>query len=169
MEIRPLLPGDDVAAFTCGDVDLDRYLREQALEQAERHHAPTLVAVEDDAILGYVTFCAGAVANPRAPLAYRRPSSFGELPTFVIKRLGVLPTRRREGIGARLLVRALAHAVAQARVSGCAFVDVEALPSSVPFYSDLGFERYAIVGDEREPDCVLMYLPIEAVEDAFRR
>ena len=88
--IRPLGPGDDRTAFTCGVDALDRYFREQAGQDMRRRAAACFVAREiaTDRIAGFYTLAAGAVfsAESPVPLARRLP----RYPMVPVARLGRL-------------------------------------------------------------------------------
>jgi hypothetical protein len=78
--IEPLASHHDRAAFSCGKEALDRYLKQQASQDARRHVAVPFVAVRkpgDDEICGYYTLADFGI-DP------------GALPDVIVKKIAAL-------------------------------------------------------------------------------
>lgn len=70
IRIEPLGPGHDRSAFSCGVPALDRYLREQAGQDARRRVAAPFVASNDRVrVLGFYTLSATSIELTEVPAA----------------------------------------------------------------------------------------------------
>src|SRR5512145_190719 len=100
----------DRAAFTCGVPALDRYLKEQATQDAHKHIAVTYVLCTPNSpvIIGYYALSTMSVETTRLPVTMtRRLPRYAALPAMRIGRLAVALPYRGQRFGERLLVSAL--------------------------------------------------------------
>jgi len=167
MEIRRLLKSDKRNQFDCGSEELNRFLREFALQNQEKRASVTFVAVEagESVVCGYVTVCAGSLSSQVLPGRLGRGLSCQPQPVLQVARLGVDQTAQDQGIGASLLVRAYRQALAQTEASGCIGVVVDAKPEAENFYRKQGFVPLELV--ESLGVMSSMFLPVSMIEDAF--
>lgn len=164
--IRRLEPGDDRDRFCSGHPDLDRFFHRFAGQNQFRHHVGvTYIAVEDDAILGFVTVSPSEIEIDALPADRRRRLPRYPLPTLRLARLAVAQSAQGRGIGQALLRFALTLARRMADEIGCVGVVVDAKPEAQTFYLRYGFESMsAIEGvllDRPEP--TPMFLPMSAI------
>jgi GNAT superfamily N-acetyltransferase len=164
--IRRLEPGDDRDRFCSGHPDLDRFFHRFAGQNQFRHHVGvTYIAVEDDAILGFVTVSPSEIEIDALPADRRRRLPRYPLPTLRLARLAVAQSAQGRGIGQALLRFALTLARRMADEIGCVGVVVDAKPEAQTFYLRYGFESMsAIEGvllDRPEP--TPMFLPLSAI------
>jgi GNAT superfamily N-acetyltransferase len=164
--IRRLEPGDDRDRFRSGHPDLDRFFQRFAGQNQFRHHVGvTYIAVEDAAILGFVTVSPSEIEIDALPADRRRRLPRYPLPTLRLARLAVAQSAQGRGIGQALLRFALTLARRMADEIGCVGVVVDAKPEAQTFYLRYGFESMsAIEGvllDRPEP--APMFLPISAI------
>jgi GNAT superfamily N-acetyltransferase len=164
--IRRLEPGDDRDRFCSGHPDLDRFFHRFAGQNQFRHHVGvTYIAVEDDAILGFVTVSPSEIEIDALPADRRRRLPRYPLPTLRLARLAVAQSAQGRGVGKALLRFALALARRMADEIGCVGVVVDAKPEAQTFYLRYGFESMsAIEGvllDRPEP--TPMFLPMSAI------
>lgn len=113
-----LAPHHDRASFDCGKEPLNRYLREVARQQADRNLGVThiVTATPDSAtILGYFTLLTRTVEAASMP-EKRLPS--GAIGVVLLGRLAVDKRYARQGLGERMLLRAMAETEAAARRVG---------------------------------------------------
>jgi GNAT superfamily N-acetyltransferase len=143
--LTPLGPEHDRAAFSCGVPTLDRYLREQAGQDARRNVACTFVLIEraTGRIAGYYTLAAYSILLTDLPdaLAKRLPP-YGRVPAILLGRLALDQDDRYRGrgLGGDLLNRALMHARTLSGEIGAYAVVVEALDErAAAFYRHHGF------------------------------
>ena len=166
MEIRRLRPDDDRSRFRSGDPDLDRFFRAYAGQNQFRHHlGVTFVAVDEDAVLGFLTVAPGGIEIEDLPASVRKGLPRYPLPVLRLARLAVDSAARGRGLGEQLLRYALGLAVAMADDYGCAGVAVDAKPGSEAFYSRYGFQPMDLVEglSESRPRPVPMFLPTSAI------
>jgi GNAT superfamily N-acetyltransferase len=166
IRVRRLEPGDDRDRFCSGNPDLDRFLHLFAGQNQFRHHiGVTYVAVEDGAILGFVTVSPSEIEIDALPADRRRRLPRYPLPTLRLARLAVAETARNRGVGQALLRFALTLARRMADEIGCVGVVVDAKPEARTFYLRYGFEPVsAVEGALRDrPEPTPMFLPLSSI------
>ncbi len=166
LRIRRLEPDDDRDQFRSGHPDLDRFFHRFAGQNQFRHHlGVTYIAVEDDAILGFVTVSPSEIEIDALPAERRRRLPHYPLPTLRLARLAVAETARDRGVGRALLRFALTLARRMADEIGCVGVVVDAKPAARSFYLRYGFEPVSVVEglllDRPEP--TPMFLPLSSI------
>jgi GNAT superfamily N-acetyltransferase len=142
LEIRPLRPEDDRAAFSCGQADLDRFFQHYAGQNQFRLHlAVTYVAVAQGRLVGFATVSVGSLERRTVPSARMRRRLPGyPLPVLRLARLAVDRRAQGLGVGRALLRHVLNLALGQRDSLGCIGVVTDAKPDSVDFYRRYGFE-----------------------------
>lgn len=166
MRIRRLEPGDERDTFRSGSPDLDRFFHRYAGQNQFRHHVGvTYVAVEDDAIIGFVTVSPSEIEIDALSADRRCRLPRYPLPTLRLARLAVAQTARGRGVGQALLRFVLTLARRMAEEVGCVGVVVDAKPEARAFYLRYGFEMMSAVEgvllDRPEP--IPMFLPLSAI------
>ena len=166
VRIRRLEPGDDRDRFCSGQPDLDRFFHRFAGQNQFRHHVGvTYIAVEADAILGFITVSPSEIEVDTLPADRRRRLPRYPLPTLRLARLAVAQSAQDRGIGEALLRFTLTLARRMADEIGCVGVTVDAKPEAQTFYLRYGFESLSAVEgvllDRPEP--ILMFLPLSAI------
>ncbi len=132
----------DVRGFTCGEVSLDKWLREQAVPATARRIAPTWVWVDQDgAVVAYYALAAHKVAREDVPTKIGRGGPT-EIPAVLLAQLALSVPLRGQGLGEVLIVDALARIVDATQTVAARLVVVDALHERVAqFYESLGFRR----------------------------
>lgn len=147
--IEPLGREHERAAFSCGVDALDRYLKEQASQDAKRYAATPYVLVQDGfcAVLGYYTLSMNSVGLDKLPDDFtRKLPKYTRVPVVLIGRLAVDRQLRGKGLGRFLLLDAMARSL-QNEIAWT-FVIVQAKDESAcAFYARYGFSRFL---DERQ-------------------
>ena len=145
--VEPLGKQHDRSTFACGVEPLDRYLREQAGQDARRRVAAPFVLCEDrsNAILGYYTLSALSIDVGAWPeeVAKRLPR-YPVVPATLLGRLATDERLRGQGAGEHLLMDALRRALEASREVASVAVVVDAKDGgAVSFYARYGFISFA--------------------------
>ena len=115
--VEPLGRQHDRTAFHCGSKALDRYLKQQAWQDADKRVAAPFVAVDppDKLVLGYYTLSASVLTLADLPddLARKLPR-YPQLPVTLLGRLAVDQSAKGQGLGEHLLLDALCRSLAHA-------------------------------------------------------
>lgn len=166
IEIRRLRPTDDRSRFSCGNLDLDRFLTQFAGQNQFRHHiGVTYVAVENEEILGYATVAASHMEIEDIPASLRKRLPRYPLPVLRLARLAVALSAQGRGIGKALLRHVFGLAHAMAGEVGCVGVVVDAKPDAIEYYRKLGFAEISAVEGESSarPGPTLMFQPLAGI------
>lgn len=152
--------------FRCGDADYDDFLRKYAGQNMFRHRVgTTIVAVEDERVLGYATISPGHVEVDELS-----DSDIGRLPRYPVPvlrlaRLAVDERVRGLGLGSLLVREVFAVAVRMRDELGCVAVVADVLEARVEFYEALGFKPMRTLrGRTRVAGTISMYLASRRVE-----
>jgi GNAT superfamily N-acetyltransferase len=140
--IEPLADGYDLGAFTCGNATLDEWLRESA-HRATRQGTRTYLLLENDTdeVVGYFAIAPHLLERDEAPRRIGRGAP-SRIPAILLAKLALHKRLHDRGLGAELLVHALATIVAAARSAGGRIVVVDAIDddAAARFYRAHDFE-----------------------------
>lgn len=156
----------DRGAFSCGNDELDNYLKRQAGQDVEKRVAAVFVATDDGkTIAGYYALSQYSIQAgelPAAALKQLKLPRYPALPATLIGRLARATSHKGRGLGEFLLMSALGRALAASREIGSIAVVVDAKDeAAIKFYASYGFIRL--------PEHVnRMFLPMATVEMIFR-
>jgi len=153
--------GSDFAAFTCGDDDLDDFIRTDALRLQSLNVARSYVAWYEGETRGYVTLMSDAVVlkpNERKKLRDGSGNALAfedhpVVPALKIARLAVCKELRssRRGIGEALVRFSFYTGLDLSEAVGCRLLTLDAYPDALPFYEKLGFVRNLDTAYEGKP------------------
>jgi predicted GNAT family N-acyltransferase len=162
--IEPLGRRHDRAPFNCGVGALDRYLREQARQDAARHVAVPFVLVRagDNVVRGYYTLSSSGADLGDLPADFaRRLPSYPVVPVTLLGRMAVDRNYRGQGHGERLLVDALQRSFQASNQVGSVAVIVDAKDAAArDFYRH--FDFLAFPGNSKR-----LYLPMATIAKLF--
>lgn len=144
--VCPLEKAHDRKSFDCGNEDLNRYLREQARQDAERRVAAPFVFLQpgSPAVLGFYTLSASIIPVDELPpdLMNRLPR-YGQLPVTLLGRLAVDRSVAGQGVGEFLLVDALLRSLEAAQQIAAMAVIVDAKDERAErFYRHFDFQPF---------------------------
>jgi GNAT superfamily N-acetyltransferase len=129
-----------VESFTCGSVELDRFLIRHAQQAQHAHSSQTYVAVSGGEVVGFHTIVAGEVRHAEAPERVAKGMPRHPIPLLVLARLAVHIQAQGRGIGAILLRDALGRTLQVAEMIGVRALAVHAKDDkAVAFYRHFGF------------------------------
>ncbi len=162
MRIRRLQPADDRSNFSSGDPDYDDFIRKYAgLCQFRHHIGVTIVAVEDERVIGYATVVPGQVSIEELTESERRRLPRHPVPVLRLARLAVDERYQGIGLGRRLVREVFLLALRMRDEFGCVAVIVDALESRVSFYEGLGFRMLVpLQGRPRVAGTVAMFVSL---------
>ncbi len=163
---QPLTRRHDRGRFSCGQPDLDRYLRELARRQDENDTTRVHVYANDAGeIAGYYALSALAFEVTGLPPALQRGrSQYVQVPGTLLGRLAVDQHYRGRRLGSFLLSHAMRSAVQGSEIVASALLVVDAKPEALDWYLSHGIEFERMPG---MPSRLL--LPMESIRDELDR
>lgn len=146
--IEALARSHDRSRFDCGSEALDRYIRQQASQDARRKVARVFVAVPEGgtAVAGFYTLSAGSLERSALP-----PKEAGHLPRYpvpvaLIGRLAVDGRWSGQGLGSALLADAFRRVIRAGEALAVHAVVVDAKNEQArTFYERFGYERFGFI------------------------
>jgi GNAT superfamily N-acetyltransferase len=144
--INPLTKSHERKSFDCGHEDLNRYLREQARQDAEKRVAAPFVLTQpsDPKVLGFYTLSSSIIPFDELPeeLMKRLPR-YGQLPVTLLGRLAADRSAGGQGAGEFLLVDALGRSLEAAQQIAAMAVIVDAKNERAEsFYRHFDFQPF---------------------------
>jgi GNAT superfamily N-acetyltransferase len=129
-----------VEQFTCGQLELDRFLIRHALRAQQAYSSQTYVAVSASEVVGFYTIVAGEVRHADAPERVVKGMPRHPIPLLVLARLAVHSKWQGRGIASGLLLDALGRTLQVADVIGVRALAVHAKDDrAISFYRHFGF------------------------------
>jgi GNAT superfamily N-acetyltransferase len=139
--IELLAPGHDRGAFSSGVDALDRYFRDQAMQDMRRRASACYVAVDEgsEKVAGYYTLtAAGVPLADLPPEMVKRLPRYPSVPVAHVGRLAVGLSFRNQKLGAALLADAVMRAV-RSEIAIFAFAVDAKDDTAASFYLHHGF------------------------------
>jgi GNAT superfamily N-acetyltransferase len=162
--VEALTKTHERARFDCGRPELNRYLQQQARQDAEKRVAApfVLVAVGSPDVLGFFTLCAASIAVAEIPAtAARKLPRYPQLPVILLGRLAVDQRLQGQGQGEFLLMDALRRSHETAAQIGAMAVVVDAKDDEAErFYLGYGFIRL-------QAERARLFLPMGTIDGLF--
>lgn len=163
--IQPLGNHHNRSGFSCGKEALDRYLKQQASQDARRRVAAPFVLVSNSdrkSILGYYTLSASSMnLRDLPPETAKKLPSYPLVPVTLLGRLAVNKPCQGQGAGEFLLVDALKKSYAQSSIIGAVAVVVDAIDEqAAKFYLHFGFQPF--VDNQNR-----LFLPMKTISILF--
>ncbi len=157
MRIEALATHHQRRGFSCGEEDLDEYLRRYARQHSAANVSRTYVAAEGPAILGFYSLAMAGIRRDQLPPAHAARFPRFPLPVARLARLAVDRRYQGQGLGERLLIDALQRCGRLAEEIGMIGVIVDAKHERArDWYMRYEFERF--------PDAPLtLWLPTGAI------
>jgi len=143
--MESLSPGHDRAAFSSGVEALDRYLRQQAMQDIRRRVAACFVAVEAESrtIAGYYTLSAAGVPLLEMPQTLVKDlPRYGAVPVARLGRLAVDTRYQGQKLGGALIWDAVARCLRSEVAVFALIVDAKG-ETAKSFYRHHGFIPFA--------------------------
>ena len=162
--VCPLEKTHDRKSFDCGSEDLNRYLREQARQDAEKRVAAPFVLTQSgsSAVLGFYTLSASIIpVDELPPHLMKKLPRYGLLPVTLLGRLAVDQSVSGRGVGEFLLVDALRRSLGASQQIASMAVIVDAKHERAEnFYRHFGFAPF-----QQTP--LRLFLPMQHIAQLF--
>lgn len=158
-EIRRFAPSLDRSHFDCGVSSLNDWLEKQVSQYQRRDLARTYVALPrgDSRVVGYYALSTHRVSHEVLPADQAKGLPRLDVPVVLIGRLAVDKPLQGQGLGATLLLDALARSAHISRHVGVRAVEVDAIDQSAKtFYLKYGF--VPLLDDPRH-----LFLPMHVI------
>ncbi|GHU00021.1 N-acetyltransferase GCN5 [Betaproteobacteria bacterium] len=150
----------DVAGFSCGQPELDTWLRQHAATAHKRGTARTWVWLDaENVVAGYYALAAHKISRADIPTAIGRGGPV-EIPAVLLAKLALARHLHGQGLGAVLVADALERIVAATQTVAARLVVVDAITEDAArFYQTVGFRRI--------PDSLRLVQKIADIEAAL--
>jgi GNAT superfamily N-acetyltransferase len=162
--VEPLTKTHERSEFRCGSDALDRYLAQQAHQDAEKQVAAPFVLVSppSPAVLGYYTLSASLIkVGDIDPNLAKKLPRYLELPVTRIGRLAVDVALKGQGSGAFLLMDALHRSLTHAAQIAAMAVVVDAKDEAASAF----YRRFDFV--HLQTNSRRLYIPMKTVATLF--
>lgn len=157
---EPLSSAHDLAAFDCGNDDLNDWLKRRALA-SEGRSARTTVLCDGQRVAGYYCLATGAIERESLASAKLRKNLPDPIPILVLGRLAIALDYQGRGLGKALLKDAILKTITASEIAGLRALAVHAIDDAAArFYKKSGF-----VPSPLNPRTLL--LPIETARAAL--
>lgn len=162
--IEPLGNNHDRAAFSCGVVSLDEYLKRRARQDRDHRVAAVFVMIGDTpaTVAGYYTLSTLSIQLGELPrdVAKKLPR-YPIVPAALLGRLAVDQKYQGRRLGETLLMDALKRILDHS-------VEIAAFAAVVDAIDDRAASFYETYGFSRFPTCSnRLYLPVATIEQMF--
>jgi GNAT superfamily N-acetyltransferase len=162
--IGPLEKTHDRKSFDCGNEGLNRYLREQARQDAEKRVAAPFILAHpgEPKVLGFYTLSSSLIPVNELPAdLMKRLPRYGQLPVTLLGRLAVDRSVGGQGVGEFLLVDALRRSLEAAQQIAAMAVIVDAKDEKTEsFYRHFDFQPF-----QQTP--LRLFLPMAQIAKLF--
>ncbi len=163
-QLAPLGRQHDRSGFACGSTALDRYLQQQARQDADKGVAAAFVLTLPPAarVLGYYTLSASVVHADELPAAIaKKLPRYPQLPVVLLGRLAVHSSMKGQGLGQFLLLDALHRCLQAAANIAAMAVVVDAKDAAAAAF----YQRYGFAPLQAQPQ--RQFLPMSLVARLF--
>lgn len=148
LDVVPLSKKHKRTAFSCGNAELDSYIREQARQDSTKYCASPFVMIDKKSdsttIIGYYTLSAATIIlSDLPPELIKKLARYPAVPATLLGRLAVAQQYQGKKLGTVLLMDALQRALESSLQVASAAVIVEAKNSkATEFYKRFHFEPF---------------------------
>jgi GNAT superfamily N-acetyltransferase len=164
LRIELLSPGHDREGFSCGERDLDDYLKRTARQHNDKGISRTFVLVDLDEpakILGFFTLASCEVVAAELPPEYAKKYP-RKAPAAKLARLAVARDLQRQGLGGVMMVDAMRRTLVVAENIGIIGFFVDAKDQGARAY----YEQYGFVALPDHP--LALFLPLATLASAVQ-
>jgi GNAT superfamily N-acetyltransferase len=162
--IEPLGKNHDRTPFCCGSAVLDRYLQQQARQDAEKRVAAPFVLTQPPAlrVIGYCTLSASVVNADELPVSLaKKLPRYPQLPVTLLGRLAIDQASKGQGIGQFLLMDALRRSLQAAAGIAAMAVLVDAKDDAAEAF----YRHFSFLPLQEQPR--RLFLPMKTIAGLF--
>jgi GNAT superfamily N-acetyltransferase len=158
--VEPLSAHHDRKGFDCGSPPLNAFLQRQARQNADRNLGVTRIVVAergDSKILGYYTLVTSVIASAAVPHS-KLPG--GNIGVILLGRLATDQNAQGQGLGRRMLLRAMYEAALVSHTVGVYAMTLDAIDEAArDWYLSLDFGFETLADDPNH-----LYIPISYIQ-----
>ena len=147
--------------FSCGNRDLDLFLKKHAFKNDQIGYGKTFVGIENNQIIGFFTLCSASIKFESLPKGNVSSLPRYPIPCIRIARLAVKKEMQNKGYGKLLLKEALLKIIYASATIGIRLVVVDAKETAKFFYAKYGFQP--LIEEEST-----LFLEIETIINAYK-
>lgn len=136
-----------VEAFDCGHAELNRFLKQHALQSQHSGGAQTYVGLVDSTVVGYYALAVGSVEQDAAPDRVKKGLAKHAIPIMLLARLAVDHHWQKRGIGVALLKDAVLRTLQAADLAGIRALVVHAKDDTAKAF----YRRFDFVPSPTDP------------------
>ena len=132
---------DELSLFTCGNEELDKFLKKYALKNDKNGYGKTFVLYDRNKIVGFFTLCSSSIRFDEIPRNNFELFPRYPIPAIKIARLAVAKQHQGMGYGKILLKECFIKILNAAMNIGVRLIVVDAKEASKSFYKKFGFQN----------------------------
>lgn len=130
-----------IDSFSCGNIELDRFLRKNALINDLNGYGKTFLLENNAEIIGFFTLSSFSIKFDEYPNVEGEKLPKYPIPCIKIARLAVNKKYQKQGYGKQLLKQAFLKILSVSDTVGIRLIVVDAKESAINFYTKYGFEQ----------------------------
>ncbi|OGT65050.1 MAG: hypothetical protein A3J38_09880 [Gammaproteobacteria bacterium RIFCSPHIGHO2_12_FULL_45_9] len=153
--IEPLSNKHDRSGFDCGVDDLNRFIKQYALQNQKKHFVRTYVCCAVSEIVGYYSLAFGSVHQEEAPLSLTQGMGKYQVPAIILGRLAIDKKYQGKGFGMALLKDAILRAKQAEQIGGLRVIIVHAKDANAQAF----YIKYGFLTSQDDP--FTLFFPIE--------
>ena len=157
---EPIDESHGLDCFASGEIVLDNWLRQRALDNHRNGASKTFVVHQEKKVIGYYCLATGSVTTEKAPGKIKRNMP-NPIPIMVLGRLAVDKNWQGHGIGSGLLKNAVLRTAKVSHDAGIRALLVHTISKSAKYF----YKHYGFIESPLEP--MTLMLPLKDIERYF--
>jgi ribosomal protein S18 acetylase RimI-like enzyme len=158
--IKPLNEKCDLSFFSCTDIDLNDFLKNDALDDQKYMISKTNLCFWKNKLVGFVALATDTIGTKEVVTDGNEHNKYSKYPGVKIARLAVDSMFERKGIGTHLLFAAIGKAQSISDSVGCRYILVDSKNESIGFYEKYDFK---VAVKNKKKDFTPMYFDLQPV------
>ncbi|MFA4936001.1 MAG: GNAT family N-acetyltransferase [Candidatus Methanoperedens sp.] len=163
LKIEPLTERHELIFFDSNNLELNDFLKNDALGDQENMTSRTYLCFWDKSIVGYLTLVADTLEVEGVDKSDKIDGyPYRKYPAIKIARLAVNRRLEKRGVGRYILLAAVGKAISVSNDIGCRYITVDSKPESTGFYEKHNFKMVEKYRRSEFPKMYLNMYPIVA-------